>query len=405
MKRRDFIKIGTLSLAGSQLNWGNAEAEEKHGNNRAIIWIWLGGGPSGQDTFNINVDAPEGYESVHGHVEKNGIILGGLFTNLIQHSDKINLIHSFGHKDASHLHATHYVMDGHFNPDRADTSNQKYPSHGSLVSYLNGASTNKGIPTYVRQGRIEGEDPLWLGGQFKPFDPSNKENLSPRIEELHFVNRGNLLKDLDRRSIENEQAKSLSNFQKQAFDTILGQAKNAFNLDKESEDTKTKYGKGLGEQLLLARRLVEAGSKFITVHFGGWDQHSSIFEALKGTVTPLDYTLSVLVKDLYDRGLDKQVMIVVTGEFSRTKINNTKGKDHWSQITPLMFIGGPYATGRVIGKMDKQAYTPTENPFTPADLQHTLFDYFNLSKTVTKIDESGRPRYLFDHLDSKNILL
>ena len=151
----------------------------------------------------------------------------------------------------------------------------------------------------------------------------------------------------------------------QAYDVILGSAKDAFSTDKETEQTKTLYGSekanDIGEQLLLARRLIEHGTKFITLHYGGWDMHSNISNALKGKVPPLDKALGGFMQDVSDKGLGDKVLLVVTGEFGRTKINANAGRDHWPSITPMFMFGGDYESGRTIGDSDR-SYSPIVLP-------------------------------------------
>ena len=184
-----------------------------------------------------------------------------------------------------------------------------------------------------------------------------------------------------------------------AYDVILGSAKDAFAVEKENEKTKALYGstkaKDIGEQLLLARRLVEYGTRFVTLHYGGWDMHSNVSNALKTRVPPVDKAIAGFIQDVSDRGLGDKVLLVVTGEFGRTKINANAGRDHWPSITPMFMFGGEYAAGRTIGEADR-SYSPTERPVGPLDLQATLFDHFGIDKGTQRVDNSGRPRYLLE---------
>ena len=147
--------------------------------------------------------------------------------------------------------------------------------------------------------------------------------------------------------------------------------------------------------MLLARRLVEHGTKFVTLHYGGWDMHSNISNALKSKVAPIDKAIAGFLQDLWDRGLNEKVLLVVTGEFGRTKINANAGRDHWPAITPMMMAGGRYQSGRTIGEADR-SYSPVENPVGPLDLQATLFHHFGIEHGIQRTDMSGRPRYLLE---------
>ena len=193
-----------------------------------------------------------------------------------------------------------------------------------------------------------------------------------------------------------EEAQSFSRIGNTAYNVILGNAKEAFDIDKEPEAMREKYGKGgIGDQMLLARRLAQFGTKFVTVHYGGWDMHGNIKKSLEGKVPPLDKALAAFVDDIYESGISEKVLLVVTGEFGRTRLNQNGGRDHWPSITPMLLSGGSYDHGRVIGRSDK-AYYPTESKVGPIDVAATLFDHFQIDTNIQKVDQSGRPRYLLE---------
>ena len=201
---------------------------------------------------------------------------------------------------------------------------------------------------------------------------------------------------MDVTNVAGRSAVSVEKYKNQAFDVILGSAKDAFNLDKEDDKVKERYGKdSIGQQLLLARRLCEFGARFVTLHYGGWDMHGNIADALKGRVPPLDKALAAFVEDVWQRGLNEKILLIVTGEFGRTKMNKNAGRDHWPSISTLLMAGGRYDSGRVIGKADK-SYTPKDNPVGPIDVAATMFDHFGIPQGIQKIDNGGRPRYLLD---------
>lgn len=404
MKRRDFIKAGSALAGLSYLGLGGiANAEEERWSRfteKSVVWVWLGGGPTQFETFHApTANVPVEYRPVTGllHDPKTGIALGGLWENLFKHTDKLNVVNSFTHKDSSHRQGTHYVMTGQYNPERANTSMAKYPSYGSIASAVFGENhPDNGVPTYVKQGTISGEEPAWLGGAYKAFNPSNKDNLTPRVELNRFSGREDLLIGLDGVNIESPGAKSFDKYKEQAYDVILGSAKRAFDTESEPEPLKEKYGDtDIGKQLLQARRLVEYGTRFVTIHYGGWDMHGNIKQSLEGRVPPIDKALAAFLSDIHERGLNEDTLLVVTGEFGRTKLNANNGRDHWPSISTLLLAGGSFEAGRVIGKADK-SYSPTENPVTPIDLAGAIFDHYGISKEVQRIDTSGRPRYLLE---------
>jgi len=401
-KRRDFLKIGAIGAGLSAMGLSDFSLAQEEGlRDSSVVWVWLGGGPTQFETFHAPKEdtVPDEYRSQGGALrdKDTGIAFGSHWENLIKQAPRLNVVDSFTHGDSSHRQATHWVMTGHRNNERSQTSNAMYPSHGSIVSSVYGANhPENGVPCYVKQGRIEGEDPAWLGGAYKPFDPSNKDNLTPRVELERFITRNELLNGLDVTNISGRSADSVEKYKKQAFDVILGSAKDAFNLDKEDDKVKERYGKdSIGKQLLLARRLCEFGTRFVTLHYGGWDMHGNIANALKGRVPPLDKALAAFVEDIWQRGLNEKILLIVTGEFGRTKMNKNAGRDHWPSISTLLMAGGRYDSGRVIGKADK-SYTPKDNPVGPIDVAATMFDHFGIPQGIQKIDNGGRPRYLLD---------
>ncbi len=408
--RRDFMRVGGLGaglgmVPFSDLAMGQENVISTEG--KSVVWLWLGGGPTQFETFHATPDdVPGPFQPVAGTAtHPNGLVFGGLFKELIKRGDKLTAVNSFSHGDSSHRQATHWMMTGHHNPKRDGSADSAYPGYGAIVSSVYGANhPTNGMPSYVKQGKIEGEQPAFLGGAYKPFDPSNKENLIPRVDLSRFKNRKELLSAFDgNRRIFSEQAESFSKIGGQAYDVILGNAKDAFDLDKEPQSVRERYGKGgIGDQLLLARRLSEFGTKFVTIHYGGWDMHGNIKKSLEGRVPPLDKAISAFIDDVYDRGMTKDTLLVVTGEFGRTKLNANAGRDHWPSITPMLLAGGDYSHGRVIGKSDK-SYYPSEGKVGPLDVAATLFDHFGIPADMQRVDQGGRPRYLLEG-ESKVIL-
>ena len=406
--RRDFLRIGSIGAGMTALGFSDqafAAQDPSSLHDKAVVWIWLGGGPTQFETFHApNDTVPTEWQPVNGaiHDASTNITLGADWQELSKHTSKLNVVNSFSHKDSSHRQGTHFMMTGQYNPERTTTSMAKYPSFGSIVSAVYGTNhPQNGVPSYVKQGKIEGDEGAWLGGAYKPFDPSNKDNLTPRIELNRFSNRKELLGALGSaaKNISGTGAESVGFYKGQAYDVILGSAKDAFATDQESESTKSLYGSekanDIGEQLILARRLIEHGTRFVTLHYGGWDMHSNISTALKGKVAPIDKAISGFLQDLWDRGLNEKVLLVVTGEFGRTKINANAGRDHWPAITPMVMAGGNYQSGRTIGSSDR-SYSPLENPVGPLDLQATLFDHFGINQGEQRVDNGGRPRYLLE---------
>jgi len=401
--RRDFLRVGGIGAGMSALGLSDYAFSQDGAvayKDKTVVWLWLSGGPAQFETFHAPLDnVPSEWQPVNGKIydSKTNISLGADWHKLSKHTSKLNVVNSFSHKDSSHRQGTHFMMTGHYNTERTTTSMAKYPSFGSIVSACYGVNNpENGVPTYVKQGKIEGDEGSWLGGAYKPFDPSNKDNLTPQIEIDRFTSRKELLNALDATRVSSDGAKSSEFYRGQAYDVILGSAKDAFNLDQEDEKTKSLYGSStIGTQLLLARRLAEYGTRFVTLNYGGWDMHSNISQAMKTKVPPVDQAISGFLQDVWDRGLNEKIILIVTGEFGRTKINANSGRDHWPLITPMFMAGGEYQSGRTIGDADR-SYSPTTNPIGPLDLQATLFDHFGIDKGTMRVDNGGRPRYLLE---------
>ena len=169
------------------------------------------------------------------------------------------------------------------------------------------------------------------------------KNLKLSVPKDRFGSKRELLGALDRRRAGIEASDALDSIQKQSYEMLLGRVAEAFDVKQESEASREQYGSGVGEQLLLARRLVEAGTKFVTLSYGGWDMHSNISNSLKGRVPPVDKALAAFIRDIHARNMQKDVLLVVTGEFGRTyKINLNAGRDHWPRLSPLMLSGGNF---------------------------------------------------------------
>src|SRR5262249_10716197 len=161
----------------------------------------------------------------------------------------------------------------------------------------------------------------------------------------------------------------LDSFERQAFDLALGKSRDVFDLRREDPRTRDRYGNGLGQQLLLARRLCEAGAGFVTLHFGGWDMHGQIVAGMKNLGPQLDHAVAAFVEDINTRGLDKHILLVISGEFGRTpRITPTAGRDHWAPLSTLALAGGGLKMGRVIGESTAKAEQPKPTPITPQDL-------------------------------------
>ncbi len=197
---------------------------------------------------------------------------------------------------------------------------------------------------------------------------------------------------LDRQVDQSGLMNGLDSFETQAFDLILSKAKETFDIKKENPKTQERYGKGLGEQLLLARRLCEAGVGFVTLNYGGWDMHGKIADAMKRTGTRVDQAVSAFVADVSERGLSDNILLVITGEFGRTpRINDNAGRDHWAPLSTLALSGGGLKMGQIVGESTAKAETPKTTPLSPQDLMATVFHVLGVPQDLHFKDPSGRP--------------
>jgi hypothetical protein len=408
--RRDFLKVGALGLGGFVLPdllraRAKAKANGLQTKSASVIWLWLGGGPTHVETFDPKMSAPAEYRSTVGAVKTNvpGIEIGGVFPKIAQVADKMAFVRSFAHTNSGHGGGTHYVMTGYDYPPADNNQAAIKPGLGSVLARVRGANNSKtGLPTYVRIGNIYGDGPAWLGPAYAPFDTSgnSRSNMNLQVALDRLSERRSLLRtfdDFDRRIDRTGQAEGLDSFEGQAFDLILSRAREVFDLQREDPRTRDRYGPGLGEQLLLARRLCEAGVGFVTIHYGGWDMHGQIAQSMKGLAPQMDHAVQALLLDLAARGLDEEILLVISGEFGRTpRVNEGGGRDHWAPLSTLAFAGGGLKMGQVIGESSEKAEVPKSRPITPQDMMATIFQVLGIPENQHFLDPTGRPTPMID---------
>lgn len=409
--RRDFLRVGTLGLGGCSLahllqNRAHAAAAGQSTKDTAVIWLWLGGGPTHVETFDPKMTAPSEYRSVTGEVKTNlpGVTLGGNFERMAKVADKMAFVRSFAHTNSGHSGGTHFVMTGYDHRLADNGAPQDRPGIGSILARSRGTNhPETGIPTYVRIGGIYADGPSFLGTAYGPFDPSGeaRQNMALAVAKERLGNRRDLLKGIDnvRRSVDRSGlVEGLDSFEQQAFDIILSRSQQAFDLKYEDPRVVDRYGTGLGQQLLQARRLCEAGCGFVTVSFGGWDMHGGIKPAMDSLGPQVDRAVAALVEDLDLRGLNEKILLVISGEFGRTpKINGGGGRDHWAPLSTLALAGGGLKMGQVIGESAEKVDVPKSTPIGPQDLMSTIFQVLGLDGRVQFVNQAGRPVYMIEH--------
>ncbi|HEY4262434.1 MAG TPA: DUF1501 domain-containing protein [Schlesneria sp.] len=409
--RRNFLQAGALGGLGltlSDLFAARTQAAEvgQSVKSTSVVWLWLGGGPTHIETFDPKMTAPSEYRSVTGETVTNvpGLTIGGHFNETAQVADKMALVRSFAHTNSGHGGGTHFVMTGYDNRNIDKGGFPSRPSLGSITSKVRGSNhPQSGMPTYVRLGNIGADGPAFLGPAYAPFDPNGQARRNMNLETKYdrFDDRRELLSSLDRFQRESDThgvMSGLDAFEQQAFHMLLGKSSDAFNLDKEDGATRKQYGKdSLAQQMLVARRLVEAGCGFVTINYGGWDMHGTIEQGLKRRVPALDHAIASFVTDIAARGLTEDVLLVISGEFGRTpRINRNGGRDHWAPLSTLALSGGSFQMGQVVGDSMSKADVPKTNPIRPQDLMATVFHHLGLDPKTQFVNQGGRPVYMLE---------
>jgi len=351
--------------------------------------------------------APVEYRSTTGEVKTKlpGITLGGNFERFAQIADQMAFVRSFAHTNSGHGGGTHFLMTGYDNRNIDNGGLPSRPSLGSITSRLRGANHPvTGMPTYVRLGRINSDGPAFLGTAYGPFGTNReaKGNMELRTPLERVDDRRGLLAEFDRFSRRADASgvmDGLDAFEQQAFNLVLGKAPAAFDLKQEDPRTRERYSKAgsFGDQLLIARRLCEAGCGFVTLNYGGWDMHRGVQKSMNTRGPVVDRGVAALIEDISQRGLSDDILVVVTGEFGRTpRINRNAGRDHWAPLSTLALAGGGLRMGQVIGESDSKASRPASHSIGPQDLMATVFSVLGLDRKTQFVNQAGRPVYLIE---------
>jgi hypothetical protein len=414
LSRRQFLTVGALGgLALPQLLAAEAHAGVRS-SHKAVILIYLPGGPGHQDTFDLKMDAPSDIRGEFKPIKTNvpGIEICEHLPRLAKMMDKVAVIRSLvGARDE---HSSNLCLSGY---TEAEFRQNKAPTMGSVLTRLE-APVDKTVPSYVNLAARTQHPPYndpgpgFLGpgyGALNPNGPMLADMTLTDVSLDRLSHRKQLLASLDRYRRRVDTLPELDTMSARAFD-ILTSSKLVQALDVSREDAKLRerYGKGidkpqgdaspmLNEQFLAARRLVEAGARLVSVSYGFWDWHGGNFTNMKAHLPVIDQGISALIEDLHQRGLDKDVSVVVWGDFGRSpKINKDGGRDHWPRVSCALLAGGGMKTGQVIGSTNKFGEEPDERPVDYKDVMVTLYHNLGIDIVNTPIpDMTGRPNYLF----------
>jgi len=399
VSRRNFLKVGAFGAGLTLADMLRAKAQAKPNTptrTKSAIMIYLPGGPSHMDMYDLKPDAPAEFRGEFKPIQTNvpGVQICEHFPMQARIWDKLACIRSIISVDE---HADSMVMTG-----KSDRENKlaQHPSFGSVVSRVRGDQGD--VPAFVSlRGSTRGTEPGFLGISHRPFTPSG-----PGIENLRMPtgmnidrmqHRRSMIETFDgaRRELDSNMA-GLDAFTTRAFDMIAsGGVRSALDLKNEHHTIRDRY-RGV-EQFLTARRLVESGVGCVTMSIGGWDTHSQNFETLRRQLPLVDKGVATLVQDLHDRGLGDDVAVVMWGEFGRTpRVNGSAGRDHWSPVMSAMVAGGGLKMGQAIGASTARGERPQDRPYRVPQVLSTLYRAVGIDPAMTFPNGAGRPVYVLD---------
>jgi hypothetical protein len=416
--RRDFLKIGAAGVFGlslPQLLQLEARAEATAGRRGrqadSVILVWLAGGPATIDMWDLRPSAPDGIRGEFRQIPTrvDGVKICEHLPRMARVMDRCSIVRSLAHTIPSHGPATVFMTTGN-----RPTPAVQYPALGSLMTRLMPAAP--GVPPYVNFGELRNGgagQAGYLGTAYNPFvveGAAGNGNLRVRGITLpngftldQLENRDRLMQQFDRgfRAADRnaDLVDGLDAFHRQALEILRSDStKNAFNLVREPQLLRQRYGLSpFGQGALAARRLIEAGVRFVTITLGGWDTHGQNFNALRTRLLPqLDQTLSALIEDLDDRGMLERTMVYCAGEFGRTpRINRNAGRDHWARSMAVVLAGGGFRRGHAHGTTDVNGMAPATEPCTPDDVAASIFHNLGLDPHQELMTPTGRPIQLF----------
>lgn len=406
--RRDFLYTGLFGGLGLSLGTCLKLQAESGAAAKAqsVIHIFLPGGAAAQETWDPKINAPIEYRGPLNSVATSipGVHFSEHLAKTAKIADKLTIVRSMTHGEAAHERGVTSMFTG-YKPSPAIT----YPSFGSVISKEQGGRNS--LPAYVcipQKMDNNGNDTLGTGflpSSFGPFslgsDPASPgfkvRDLSSNVSEERFNRRKSILDTVDEhfKYLEkNDALAAMDTFYQQAYDLISSpKAKEAFAIEKESDVLRDAYGRNqAGQRLLMARRMVEAGVRYVSVTYGGWDMHTGIGSNIAKTLPSFDQAYSTLINDLDQRGMLNSTLVMISSEFGRTpKINKDAGRDHWPRVFSVVFAGGGFKRGLVYGSSSVTGDDVEDKPLSVENLAATLYNQIGIDPNGTLDSAGGRP--------------
>jgi hypothetical protein len=415
--RRGFLSVGALGGLGITLgDWFRMRsvlAEQKQydfleAKAESVIHLYLPGGMAHQESWDPKPYSPIEFRGEMGTVRtKTGDVFGESLVKLAAISDKFSVIRSMTHGEAAHERGTHNMFTG-YKPSPALI----FPSFGSVISHEYGPRNN--LPPYVSIPRVANEyaQSGYLSSSYGPFslgaDPATSGfkvqdlNLASGVDMSRFERRRSALEAVNAHFSSKQSSdavKAMDTFYERAYNLISSEkARLAFDIEKEDGKLRDRYGRNeAGQRLLMARRLVESGVRFVSLTYGGWDMHTKITDGFRRQMPTLDQALAALLEDLDSRGMLSKTLVMVSSEFGRTpKINPEAGRDHWPKVFSVMLAGGGIKGGVVYGASDATAAEPDVDPVSPADLATTMYQLLGIVADKELMAPGDRPIEICD---------
>lgn len=412
LSRRNFLHVGYLGGLGLTLDQflraesaaAQTGAPARQARAQACIHIFMPGGMAHQESFDPKPFAPVEYRGEMGTTQTKleGVVFNECLTKTAQVADQITVARAMTHGEAAHERGTHNMFTG-YRPSPAIT----FPSMGSVVSHELGVRNN--LPPYVAIPNMPTNyaGSGYLSSAYAPFSlGSDPANPGFRVQDLalpggvspeRFTSRRNMLDAVNEHFRTREKSDNLDamdTFYQRAYGLISSErARAAFDINAEDPKVRDAYGRNAaGQRLLMARRLVESGVRFVTLTYGGWDLHNGIVGGTRSQLPAFDQAYAALISDLRAKGMLDSTLVMISSEFGRTpKINGTAGRDHWPKVFSVVLAGGGFKKGFVYGKSDATASEPEEDGLTVEDLAHTVYTCLGIDADKRLMSPGDRP--------------